>query len=54
MHRGGGRHKARAYAGMKPKKGTIKRLLKYVGEYKFRLVLVLICIFRPEHLYWKH
>ena len=44
MHRGGGRHKARAYAGMKPKKGTIKRLLKYVGEYKFRLVLVLICI----------
>ena len=44
MHRGGGRHKARAYAGMKPKKGTIKRLLKYVGEYKFRLILVLICI----------
>ena len=41
----GGRGKGFApVKGMKFKKGTIKRLLSYVAEYKLRLIFVVICI----------
>ena len=41
----GGRGKGYAPTkGMKFQKGTIKRLLSYVAEYKFRLIFVVICI----------
>ena len=43
--RGGGRRPGPGMGG-KPKhmKATIKRLLSYVGQYKFRLLLVLLCM----------
>ncbi|MFR2965963.1 MAG: hypothetical protein ACLTK0_06035, partial [Anaerovoracaceae bacterium] len=42
----GGRNRGFAAVpkGMKFKPGTVKRLLSYLGKYKIRLVIVMICI----------
>ncbi len=42
--RGGGPHGPRAKGKPKNMRSTVKRLLSYVGKYKFRLVLVFICM----------
>ena len=44
MRRGHGHGFAPVGKGQKFKKGTIKRLLSYLGEYKIRLVIVALCI----------
>ena len=41
---GAGRRGMAAPAGMQVEKGTIKRLLSYLGKYKLRLIFVIICI----------
>ncbi len=41
---GHGRRAMMAAPGMKIEKGTIKRLLSYLGEYKLRLSIVVLCI----------
>ena len=41
---GPGRRGMAAPPGMKLEKGTIKRLLSYLGKYKLRLIFVVICI----------
>ena len=42
--RGPGHGRQMTPPGMKIEKGTIKRLLAYLGDYRLRLILVLICI----------
>ncbi len=44
MHGGQNRKQAFAAKGMKFKPGTVKRLLSYLGKYKIRLIVVMICI----------
>ena len=44
MGHGSGKRGMMAPPGTKPEKGTIKRLLSYLSIYKFRLLLVVICI----------
>lgn len=43
-HGPGGRRGMAPPPGMKIEKGTIKRLLAYLGDYKFRLLFVMVCI----------
>lgn len=45
MGRGHGRGFAQMPKGRKFKPGTIKRLMSYLSKYKFRLVIVVLCIF---------
>ncbi len=44
MPQKGGHGRGPMGPGMKPKKGTIKRMMTYVAEYKLKLILVVLCI----------